>query len=796
MTMLAGLRVLEMSANGAAAYAGKHLADWGADVLIVEPPGAPLRQAPPYYVHEGEQRSAVWAWLSRGKALLEPTPPPAELLRLCAEADVVLIESELAAPMLGLRAAEVRPRLEGRTTAVVVAPFATDGPYAEYAATDLGIQALGGWLGALGDGDREPVRAGMETMPRVTGLATAFATLTALRHVRHGGAPQYVEVSGQAVASSLLTSPWMSRSMTGMRPGRVGNRWPAGQEWSPANNWPSGAMACADGYVCFPPLTAAHRASLMEMLGLADEEADHDPWAVRTNAGELFQRAQPWLQARTRMEIVHEAQRRRIPSLPIENVDERLTCPQLNARGFWEVAEVEGKAVKVPRVPYRIEGAKPVKRGPLRTAAGIAPKQGAGSATASTTPPSRPFEGVRVLDLTHFWSGPHGTMVLGTLGADVIKVESVQHPDAYRYTGAPAGGERPYEGAALWNDTNCDKRGLTLDLHSVEGKDLFERLVPLADVVINNFSNRVMPGLGLDAKRLLELNPRMIVVTLPGYGPDGPWGDWVGFGTAFEQLDVCSSITGYPDRPPRIMGGFSDPTVGLHTAIAIELALLRREKTGEGAVVEVCQTETVESLWAPEHVAVQLGAPLPMRCRNHHAWMAPHNVYEAAGDDTWVSIAVSSDEEFQLLAGELGLAGLAGDARFATVPARKANEDELDRHVAAAVRTRDQFDLERRLQSLGVKACHVVPPSALADDPGLQHIGFFEWLDRPYSGRHPYKTWPFRFSEVDTRHRMAAPTLGEHTRDVLSGLLGLDADELDRLEREQVVGTIPVGPAR
>ena len=207
----------------------------------------------------------------------------------------------------------------------------------------------------------------------------------------------------------------------------------------------------------------------------------------------------PWLEARTRKQVFEEAQAWRLPSAQVQTIADRLACPQLAARGFWQETEIDGAPVKTPRVPYSIDGVEPATRGELREIDSLPPAE-----PRRVRPSGRrhglPFEGLRVLDLTQFWSGPYATMLLGALGADVIKIESVQRPDPYRYTLAQPDDERWYERGPVWNDANCDKRSLTLDLSVEEGKELFERLVPHADVVISNFSNRVMPNLGLDER--------------------------------------------------------------------------------------------------------------------------------------------------------------------------------------------------------------------------------------------------------------------------------------------------------
>lgn len=787
MSILQGLQVIEISANGAAAFASKHLADWGAQVFVLEPPGgSPLRDAPPFYEKGAERKSALWEWLSRGKTSLmigpETATTPQAAREACATADLVLVESELAGPVLGLKPAEVLSAI--KTTCVLISPFAADGPYADYQATDLGITALGGWMSVLGNRDREPIRPGGEVLPRITGLFALAAALYGLRCARAGGPPQSVEVSAQAAAASMIIAPWLVKQMLGFEYERRGNP------------WPMGAMKCADGYVGIPPLTPTHWEMMCQMMGIGDIFQDpqaHDYMWRMAHETELHERVKPWLAERTRTEIFAQAQALRLPAAPFQTVADRLTCPQLEARHFWVRAEIDGRGVKVPRVSYSIKGQDPVERAPLKEAKKLPAMNANASQTPSAGDPAsgRPLNGIRVLDLTWFWSGPYAMMMLAAFGADVIKVESMQRPDPYRYIWAPIGRDNWWECGPLWVDTNAGKREITLDLSSHRGKEIFEELVSKADIVISNFANRVMPNLGLTADHLLQINPQLVVVTMPGYGPGGPWEDYAGYGVAFEQL-VCATMTGYADDYPQMMGGFCDPVVGLHVVAAIELALEAREQTGRGLAVEVPQCETLDSIFAPEHIAVQFGSPSPMRSGNKHVWMAPHNVYRIAGNDQWLSIAIASDAEFLALAGVLGQPSLASDPRFAGVDARKRNEAEIDAVMSELLANAEGPDVERRLQAVGVKACRVNKSYLLPDDENLKHIGFFQELTRSFTGAYTQKTFPFRFSAIDTAHRRPAPSMGEHTAEVLTGLAGVTEAELEQLRDQKIIGSAPL----
>jgi crotonobetainyl-CoA:carnitine CoA-transferase CaiB-like acyl-CoA transferase len=788
MSILSGLRVIEISSGGSAAWATKHFADWGAEVTILEPAsGTPLRDEPPLFEKDGARNSATWTWLSRGKQAIRVGSRKfsmSDAVALCQAADVLLIESELCRDVLGQTPAELQQRVDGATSCVLIEPFAAGGPYAGYRATELGATALGGWMSQLGDPRREPVRPGFAPLPRVAGIYAFVAALLALRHLEQGGAPQFVELSLQGVAASICTPGWLTKSMSGLLSERIGNLWPLG------------VMECADGYVGVPPLTATHWELLCQLMEIEDVLAlpeGRSPAYRMRHSRELYERVKPWLSERTRAQVFEEAQAWRLPSAQVQTIADRLACPQLAARGFWQESEIDGVAVKVPRVPYSITGVAPVTRGDLKEIDSIAPRAVRAVRPAGQSAPL-PFEGLRVLDLTAFWSGPYATMLLGALGADVIKIESIQRPDPYRYTLVQPDKEHWFERSPVWNDTNCDKRSLTLDLSTHDGKTIFERLVLHADVVISNFSNRVMPNLGLTNQRLLQLNPQLIAVTMPGYGPGGPWEEYVGYAIAFEQL-VIASMTGYADGPPLYGGGFCDPLVGMHTVAALTLALRQREQTGRGLAVEVTQCEVLDSILAPEAIAVQLGAPVPGRRGNKHAWMAPHNAYRVAGRDAWLTIAVSSDEEFAALGNVLGQPDLARDVRFAIAAARKENEVALDETIAQLVLDRDGGELERELQAAGVHACRVIKAYELDGDPGLQLQGFFQSVSRETTGTHVFKTWPFRFSDIDTAHKRPPPLLGEHNDELLRGLLGLSAEEIAQLASRHVIGREPTALA-
>lgn len=785
MSILGSLRIIEISAMGAAAEAARHFAGWGAEVVILEPPaGTPLRELAPHYQVGGERRSATWDWLARGKRAARVTPEEARAL--CEAADLVIVEPSLAESVLGLAPTALRDWARARASLVLVSPFAVDGPLGTWRASDLGVMARGGWMDSLQSPGREPIRPSFDLIYRVSGALAFFVGLVLLRQERLHGGRQFAEVTMQGVAASMLTSPWLVRSVTGVdRP-----------FWFTADasdGWPlSGVLPCKDGWFGCSPLSPKHWEGMCRMFGIEDvldEPGGREMDYRAKHSVELWKRVKPVLMSMTRTELMAAAQRNGVTAAPICSIAERLEDEQLAARGFFRRTDIAGNPVKTPRISYLLGGAEAAAPGPL--VEGAVPRWAPRPQAAAAERQPQPFAGLRVLDLSHFWAGPYATLLLGTLGAEVIKIESTRRPDAFRYTVADLRAPQCWERGPLWNDNNTERRGITLDLHSPAGHEIFLRLARDADIVISNFSNRVMPSLGLTDEALHAVNPRLVIVTMPGYGPDGPWGDYAGYGVAFEQLASCASMTGYAGDVPKIPSGFCDPMSGTFAAAAIEMALRERERTGRGMSIHVPQCESVDALFGPEYLAVQHGVPVPVARANRHEWMAPHNTYRVSGPEEWLSIAIGTDQEFAALADELDAPQLARDARFATAGARKEHETALDAEIAARVADQPLLPLEARLQARGVMACRVTRGGRLTEDGALQHFGLFQELSRPVTGTHPYRRIPVHIAGVSTVLHRAPPLLGEHTAEVLTELLGLSAAELATLAEQKVTGTKP-----
>jgi len=407
-----------------------------------------------------------------------------------------------------------------------------------------------------------------------------------------------------------------------------------------------------------------------------------------------------------------------------------------------------------------------------------------------------PLEGIRVTDLTQVWSGPYVTNLLANLGAEVIKIEAIQRLDPWRGGGAQMDEERYWERSPLWNSVNFDKLGITLNLSQPRGVEIFKKLVKISDVVAENYTPRVMKNFGLDYPVLREANPRIIMISLPGHGSSGPWKDYVGFAFSIEQMAGIPQLTGYPDGPPEMTGtAFSDTIVGVNGLTAVILALLFRRMTGKGQYIDLSQIEATTCLIGDAIIDYTINNRVQPRRGNRHPFMAPHGYYRCKGDDRWVGIAVSSDEEWQRFGKAIGEPPWTKEDRFAACLSRWHNQDELDRLIEGWTIKLDHHEVMNTLQPAGVAAGAVLTSAELLIDPHLKERGTFQMVDRAVVGAHyyPIPTAPMKLSRSPVRIRRPAPLVGEHNDYVLGELLGMSKVEIQSLVDEQIIGTTPLG---
>lgn len=407
--------------------------------------------------------------------------------------------------------------------------------------------------------------------------------------------------------------------------------------------------------------------------------------------------------------------------------------------------------------------------------------------------PSRPLEHIRVFDLTHVWSGPYAAQMLAAMGAEVIHFESTRRPDMARQTLVlPIDRGHPVDRSLYFAQHNRGKLGVSLNLSDERGRDLFLRMLPRADAVINNYSNRVMENWGLTFERLSAVNPGVVVVALPSYGGTGPNRDHVAYGDALEAATGLMRPRGYSAGEP-IRDGvpYPDATAGLAAAGAILLGLASRRRTGRGVAVDISQRDVSLRNMGEAFVAFQLNGDEPEQWRNSHPHWCPHGTYPAAGDDRWLAIAVRTDDEWVSLCRVMRREELASDPRFESSFQRLRHRHEADALVSDWSRHVDNHEGQRLLMAAGIPAGAVLYPEDLLTDDQLAARRFYPEVEHPVTGRHRLFSMPQVFRRVETRTAARAPLFGEHTREVLRRLAGVDDQEYERLEAAGVVGGVP-----
>jgi crotonobetainyl-CoA:carnitine CoA-transferase CaiB-like acyl-CoA transferase len=783
-TPLADVHVVEISDRIAGSYCGKLLVDAGADVRKIEPPqGDWLRRftASGSAVPAGAD-SPLFSYLNAGKRSV--TSSAVALRCELAGADIVVVTATRSqAAQLGIDPQQLRAEFP-RAVIVTISDFGWTGPYADRAASEFTLQAWSGLTGFRGDPAGPPIAIGGDLGEYMGGVFAAFGALAVRRRVEQGGPGEHLDLSmleaitlmqsGEWLHSQLLQAPPVSRtievpSIEPAKDGYIGITMVTGQQW----------------------LDFAAMVDCAELTEIPQLSFQIGRWQYRDF---IRERIRPWLAERTVDEVVELGQLFRLPIAALGNGATIRGTAYARERGAF-VNNPAG--FHQPRTPWLMSQCKPAS---LRGA----PALGEADDTAPwptreygepPSDPQLPLKGIRIVDLTAFWAGPAATHLLAAFGADVVKVESIQRPDGIRYSGGMRKDRDDWwEYGWVFHAMNTNKRSVTLDLGSDDGRRLFSELVADADVVIENFSPRVMDHFGLTADALLAINPRLVVARMPAFGLDGPWRDRVGFAPTMEQIAGLAWVTGLADGPPIPPRGACDPLAGVHAAFAVTAALCFTDRTGVGQLVELPMIETVLNVTAIQPMEAEVfGVTLSRRGNRGHG-SAVQNLYRCAGDDDWVAVTVRTDDQWQALVDVMGRPSWTDGDRYGTVAGRQAHADEIDRQL------QDWFggqDLRRAVDDLaaaGIPVAPVVSPSLITENDQLNDRGFLETLEHPRTGSGRYPRPPFAPLDGQSAWLMRPPpTLGEHNDQVLRDICGLTEQELARLASAGVIGTRPKG---
>lgn len=798
MGVLSHLRVIEIGSSAATGYCARLFADFGADVQKVEPQaGDPLRRSAP--LTPGAQ-SAWFAFLNFNKSsiIIDSARPDAitRLTALIEDCDILIDGRDVenaACPSLDVAA--IRSRRPGLIY-LEASWFGRDGPYAGFAATDSTVRALAGLIKLVGSVEGPPLHAPDFQTGILGGLWGFMAAVSSVVARIQGAAGRSWSLNifeSNLALSEYLMSEAFARGNVMRRIG-INRFWPI---------FPAGIYETKKGWLGVTTITPMQWQAFCDMLDLA--ELRDDPALVlgedRLRQIERIERQfMPRLKTRTAKEWLAEGLKRKIPIVPVPEISDLVQDAKKKVHGAIvpvllgdEEGLTAGSTQRLTLTPPRRGGKVPAP-GEQQSFSGIRTQvsltsQGSSVRIHANRPP---LHGLRVIDFTMGWAGPLCTRTLADLGADVIKIEAIQYPDWWRGVDrrpAYVDGQM-YEKTLRFCIMNRNKRGITLDLTRPKGLALARRLLAKADVVVDNFSVDVLPKLGLGYDVLRTLNPPLVMMSMSAFGADSLNRDCRGYGSTLEQGSGLASVIGKPDGPPVMShGAFGDPVGGLNGCAAVLVALIHARSTGQGQFIDLAQIECMMPFAAPWITVNSIGGMPPTRYGSRHPQFVPHGCFRCAGPDNWIMVAATDEDMWYRLAILLGRPDWATDISLKSAEARRGIENEIERAIGAWTLSRDEDQAMSELQAARVAAGVARLPIDLLEDRHLQSRAFLQQVERAFIGSHPQPSIPIREGARPYAIRTAAPTLGQHNNEILSGLLELSDSEIAHLAKEGIIGT-------
>lgn len=816
---LDGIRVVELGQLVSAPYCAKLFADFGAEVVKVEPPTGDLaRQWGPF---PGDQphpeKSGLFQYLNTDKLGVTLDVDTEEgheaFLALIADADV-LIENN---PPRFMRArgldydtlSKVNPNL----VMISITPFGQTGPYRDWKGYDLNafhLTAAGHrYCGLPGEAPLEHGTFSAEFYGAVTGAAWGLASVLGRDSI---GGGQLLDVScSEAIAATFVGGQNIGGyAQSGIFDRRTG----IGMGLSA----PAAIVPCKDGHVWMLVLETGQWRSLVRAMGnpeWAQLEMFDEKEVRGQNKDLIYTLVGEWAMQRGKLEIMECCQAEGAPVTAVLTIEEAAELEHLHERGYFvEVDHPVLGTLADLGAPFKLLASP----GGPRSAAPLlgqhndhvldipAARAEPGAAPHATSPPavspqrrrsflgegrsgSAPLEGVRVANFGWVWAGPMVGQTLAFQGAEVYKIESQTRIDMTRTVPPFAAGERGVNRSLSHHAGWAGNGSVTLNLKKPEGIELAKELVSHCDVVIENFSPGVMERFGMGYRDLVEVRPDLIMFSMPAAGLTGPMRGVRTYGMSLASLTGLDSVTGYIEGPPLPMeNAFSDPYNGILGAFAIEVALAHRERTGEGQHIDYSQQEAIMQLMGPAYMDYVMNGRVAGQFGNRHplGMAAPHGVFPCAGDDSWVSIVVTDDDEWRGLVTAAGDAPWATEARFASASGRHQHIDDLHALVASWTAGFDHREVAELLQRHGVAATPVLSVGDLLDDPQYRARGTYIEVHHPAG----FDETIYGAYVKTSRARAAVapgPVLGCDNEHVFLDLLGMARERYDTLVADEII---------
>jgi crotonobetainyl-CoA:carnitine CoA-transferase CaiB-like acyl-CoA transferase len=801
--MLSNYRVLDLS-DERGQLAGLILADFGAEVILVEPTGGSRSRTLGPFVdqRDGDPEASLWFWsYNRGKrsiALdLSDSNNQTRIHELAKTADVIIESSDVGVMKALHLDYEALAAANPELIYVSISAFGQTGPKSKWVATDITVAAAAMQMSMQGDEDRAPLRIPLDQTFLHASADAATAALIALHDRSRSGKGQHIDISAQ---QSFLAAT-QSFCLADLYNAGEGTRVSGALRVGPFNV--RLRSPAADGYVSvtilFGEAIGPFSQRLFEWIleegecDVADAEIDWVNFVENVMTGVIglgeYERIQEvaanFTAKRTKKELLAEALERRLLIVPVANVADVSHEDHYAQRDFWREVEVPGHGpvvfpgphAKLTKTPLDISSPPPsIGEANDEIFEKMPSKPELPLAVSSGTDNLLPLSDLKILDFQWVMAGPASTRIMADWGAQVIRVESSNKVETARTIQPFLNDEGGADNSGLYQNMNAGKTGLTIDMSKPEARDVIIDLVKWADVVCESFSPKAMQSWGLSYNDLIEINPQIIMTSSCLFGQDGPLSSLAGFGTMGAAMSGFYEMTGWPDRPPAgVMGAYTDYVSPRYLAATILAAVDHRDRTGEGQYIDLSQAESSMHFLAPAVLDYKINGKLAPQIGNAHPVLCPHGAYPSLGDDKWVTIACQDEESYGRLC---EVAGLNEDLKVLELASRRERASEIDEAIANWTMTLSSKEISEILQGCGVAAHAVQAAADLVEDPQLSHRKHFREVAHQTNEKMWVEGTRFQMSRSQDDITDGGPSYGQHTFDVLEGVLGYEPAQI------------------
>ena len=794
-----GLRVLDLSSRKSGAFAARLFGDFGADVVLLElPHGHRSRFSPPFAKNqEGSNNSIPFCFYNWNKSSVV-IPDREDMFEWSRIADVVITTTN---DTRGLN--DLKKTMRSDSVLLSITAHGLDTDLSISSGNNLTMCARTGWAALSRYRDEPPLALPRSQHSIVGGVAGFIAATAALRRRKQDSVFELVDVS-ELESFALTVHPWgVATAYHGTAVSSLGRggrpRGLPGPLWNLADGRMNLGLADFHNWqeamnVCNLPEQGA-RKELIPDIGRHSQNLRD----VVNGLAETLPKLNRW-------DVFHALAKLRCVVGVVQDTQDLTKNEHLIARDFFTTTrignsevKVTGAPAKLSPAPWRIKKPAPaIDEGRPRWRARDRVRVENEPNLSATETAEGPLGGLKVLSFGQAWSGTFATELLALLGADVVQIASVHHPDAFRRISnvVPAAvrdetrRQHPANTQGHYNSVNLHKREIDLDLRSEKGREIMWRLFPNFEIVVDNFRPSVLPSWGVSLERLHELRKGMIWASISGYGESGPYVKYPANGATTEPMAGFASVHGYLNDEGMNTGGlYPDPISGYFLVASILAALNHRDQTGEPQRVDLSMMEVVAATIGDWVMEFDANKEILKPAGNSHPIHAPHNMYEMSNGE-WLALAVEYDGAWESLVQRIGVRALEA-TKFSTAAKRKRNEKELDQIISQWCIQQNVYEAARELSDVGACAARVVPLAEIYSrpDPVLVDCGFLKEIEHPEAGKTWLPTRPWKFSKSESTPVRPAPCVGQHTQEVLTQELGMSAEEYAELVREGITST-------